>query len=498
MLEKCWEELGRGENARENLSQLRSALKQEECRQEILAYVGDGDKIVEFLTSQEPKVRKNAALLLGDLKLQSEAAALFESYQKEETLFVKSAYLIALQKLDASLYTEQFKARLAELSAYVPADNEKKHVAEELQQLEKLITAVEGIEHHKFSGFSGEQRFLLTTNREQREVTMAEVEGLSALVKRSARLHPLGVLVKSRQLMPFTKLRTYRELLFCIPVKERVPKEPEKAADAVWNAGIYEMLAECMEGGEVFYFRLDIKSRMELDKKTVFAKRFGRRMGELSGRKLVNSVKEYEIELRLFETKEGDFLPFLRIPSLTAKRFSYRRHAVSASIHPSLAAMLVSLAKPYLKENAQILDPFCGVGTMLIERDILVPAREKYGIDIFGDAITYARENAAAAGEQINFIHRDYFDFRHAYLFDEIITNMPMRGKKTKEEMDEFYRRFFEKSKQVLTKGGTIVLYANEIGFIKKQLRIRRDYKLLQEFVIREKEQFHLFIIETV
>ena len=31
---------------------------------------------------------------------------------------------------------------------------------------------------------------------------------------------------------------------------------------------------------------------------------------------------------------------------------------------------------------------------MLIERDILVPAREKYGIDIFGDAIDMARENA--------------------------------------------------------------------------------------------------------
>ncbi len=61
--------------------------------------------------------------------------------------------------------------------------------------------------------------------------------------------------------------------------------------------------------------------------------------------------------------------------------------------------MLVALAEPYLKENAQILDPFCGVGTMLIERDIRVPAREKYGIDIFGEAIRGARENASYAGE---------------------------------------------------------------------------------------------------
>ena len=105
-------------------------------------------------------------------------------------------------------------------------------------------------------------------------------------------------------------------------------------------------------------------------------------------------------------------------------------NAIAMSIHPATAAMLMYLAKPYLKENAQILDPCCGVGTMLIERDILVPAREKYGIDIFGDAIDMARENAALAGEKINFIHRDYFDFKHDYKFDEIVTNMPVKGKK--------------------------------------------------------------------
>ena len=166
------------------------------------------------------------------------------------------------------------------------------------------------------------------------------------------------------------------------------------------------------------------------------------------------------------------------------------------SIHPANAALLVSLAKPYMKEYAQILDPCCGVGTMLIERDICVPAREKYGIDIFGDAIEMARENAALAGEKINFIHRDYFDFKHAYKFDEIITNMPVRGRKTKEEMDDFYAAFFEKSKEVLTDCGIIIMYSNEVGFVKKQLRLHKEYNLLQQFTIRKKTQDTLFIIE--
>lgn len=67
---------------------------------------------------------------------------------------------------------------------------------------------------------------------------------------------------------------------------------------------------------------------------------------------------------------------------------------------------------------------------MLIERDLLVPAGDMYGLDIFGEAVIKARENAKAAGRQINYINRDFFDFTHKYLFDEIICNMPLRGKK--------------------------------------------------------------------
>ena len=46
--------------------------------------------------------------------------------------------------------------------------------------------------------------------------------------------------------------------------------------------------------------------------------------------------------------------------------------------------------------------------------------------------------------EKINFINRDYFDFTHAYLFDEIITNMPVRGRKSKEETDTFTADFLK------------------------------------------------------
>ena len=81
--------------------------------------------------------------------------------------------------------------------------------------------------------------------------------------------------------------------------------------------------------------------------------------------------------------------------------------------------------------------------------------------------LTWQERMQALAGEKINFIHRDYFDFKHDYKFDEIVTNMPVKGKKAKEDMDAFYARFFEKSKSLLAEDGIIIMYSNEVGFVK-------------------------------
>ena len=159
------------------------------------------------------------------------------------------------------------------------------------------------------------------------------------------------------------------------------------------------------------------------------------------------------------------------------------------------AAGLLALAKPYLKEHAQILDPFCGVGTLLIERRFLVPARNVYGIDSFGEAVEKARVNSKIAGMQINYINRDYFDFVHDYKFDEIVTDLPA-GNLTKPELDVLYRRFFEKSDEVLTEDGRMNFFSREMGLVKKQLRLHPQFRLVQEFCIQEKNGSYLFIIE--
>lgn len=498
MTEHCYEELKENKNLRENLSALRRIVKNPAEKNHLINLIGDGELLIGFLQADDPKTRKNAALLLGDLQLQPAADPLWDAYERETTLFVKSAYLTALGKMETSAYLDVFKRRMAELAAMETSADEKKHIDGELRELQKIITGIEGIAGHRFCGLTEEHTFVLTTNRECRNATLTEVEELTARVPRIASLHPLGVAVRSKELPPFLNLRTYRELLFPIHVScgttQKTPTAASAAAE-VWNSDLFPLLLECHSEGAPFYFRLELKGVMQLDKKSSFAKRFSSELERLSERKLINSTGDYELEIRLIEKKEGGYAPFVRLCTIPVKRFAYRKHAISTSVHPATAALLMQLAKPYLKKNAQILDPFCGVGTMLIERDIRVPAGEIYGVDLFGEAIRMARENAKAAGEQIYFINRDFFRFEHDHLFDEIITDMPAGGKQTREETDALYANFFVKSRELLKAGGVMILYTNEEGLLRKHLRLQSEFHLIQQFEIRKKEHRSLYVI---
>ncbi len=94
------------------------------------------------------------------------------------------------------------------------------------------------------------------------------------------------------------------------------------------------------------------------------------------------------------------------------------------------------------------MDAFCGTGTLLMERMYALAVRTAYGTDTFGEAVKGARENAAIAHMNINFVQRDFMNFTHEYPFDEIWADMPARGNRTKEEQDELYQSFFIHAKK--------------------------------------------------
>lgn len=489
-MEKIFNELTENTNIRTNLSALRQMIKEQAKKPLVLEQVQKREAMfLDFLQNEDAKTRKNAALLLGDLAYQEALEALYEAYVSESTLFVKASYLQAMAELEVGDKLPALKERLSQLLETEPEPDNKKHIDEEIRALRKIVIQAEGISRHTADIKGKKLTVILVTNRTQRETIRRTIDCGTASV------HPLGVLVETEHLEKLMQLRTYREMVFPLNIEGYLSDNPVEAAKAIWESNIMELLNGIHEESGAYYFRIECKSAMDLEKRSAFTRKLATELEGLSKGMLINSTSDYEVELRLIANKEGKFFPCLRLLTIKNNRFDYRKNAIAASIHPSTAALIMELAKDYLKEDAQIMDPFCGVGTMLIERNKKVHAREMYGTDIYGEAIAFARENAEAAGMRINYIHRDFMDFKHEYLFNEIVTNMPLRGQRTKQEMDEFYGAFFEKAKTHLTKDAVIIMYTNELGFVKKQLRLHKEFSLLQETCMQPKTDFNLLIL---
>lgn len=479
------------ENLRSSVSELRQLLKNAQQKEKVLAWLeGKEGFVYSLLMEDDAKTRKNVALLLGDLGAQRALNALYQAYEQETTLFVKASYLQAMEQLDASKKVDALKAKLEALLAMEITPENKKHIDEEVRALRKIVIKYEGIVRHTPDIKGKDVRVILLTNRTQRETVRRMVTCGEASV------HPLGVEVKTNQLKELMKIRTFRDMVFPLDIEGFLPADPVGAAKAIWESDVLGLLDQLhVEKGQ-YYFRIECKNAMTLEERSAFTKKMAGELETLSKGQFINSTSDYEVELRLIGNKEGELFPCLKLSTIKKKRFTYRKNAIAASIHPSTAALIVELAKDYLKEDAQIIDPFCGVGTMLIERNKKVPAREMYGVDIYGEAIAFARENTQLAGARVNYIHRDFRDFKHEYLFDEIITNMPIRGKKTKQEMDTFYGEFFEKAKDILADEAVVIMYTNEIGFVKKQLRLQKEFHLQQETCLQPKNDFYLLILK--
>lgn len=491
-IEELFRQIREKEELRKALSELRAAIRDEEQYAYAKKQFDSQNVICPLLLEEDAKVRKNAAALLGDLQIQEAAPNLYLAYQKEETLFVRGTILGALEKTNPYPYLSELKERYDILCAKEIPEDEKKHYREEIRILERILRREGKENHHTFTGWNEKLMILLTVNENDQNLT---AEKISADRKK---VNSLGVQAIVNHLKKVTEIRTFRELLFPVRLEKTVSFEdgPKLLGEALVNSRLLPLLERCHREPAPFYFRIDMRGGFSLEERSRYVKRAAFAIEEKSGRKLLNAPEEYEFEIRLLFDKRKNIHVFLKMHTIPMERFDYRKGAIAASIHPSAAAMLMELARPWIKERAQILDPCCGAGTMLVERHKLLPAREIYGIDIFGEAVEKARINTAEAGMHVNFIHKNYLDFVHGYPFDEIIANMPVRGKHTKEEQDLFYSGFFDKSVELLAPGGVMILYSNENGFVKKQIRLHPALKLCQEYLIREKEQFYLYIIQ--
>lgn len=505
MIKEIWKQICENKDVRQNLSSLRQEVKEKGAKELLLCMADLGDRLPELLRSEDAKTRRNAALLMGELGKGEYLGPIYQAYQTEEQLFVKGSYLSAMKNFDYREYLPALKDRLKALSGEDTEPEKQKHVAEEMRELSSMIVMIEGIKAHPFIGKENSYTVVLLTNRNYPEVTQEELKAADPGAQ--TKVFGAGVMAKVTNLNWVDKIRTYQELLFAVDGMKVCPMDAEEAARSIVNSSLMEFLEKGHEGEPPFYFRVELKSKMDLDKRGTFAKKLSFQIEKLSGRKLINDVSNYEFEIRLIENKEGSFNVLVKLYTLKDERFSYRRQVIPSSIRPYHAALAVKLAEAYMKENAQVLDPFCGVGTMLMERGMAGRTKSMYGLDIQEEAVIKARKNLKAAeGAQnafhrsfmINYINRDFFTFKHEYLFDEIITNMPFQiGRKTAQEIRDIYASFFPAARKVLKENGIIIMYSHDAEYVKR-LSVPNGFSVVKSFEVSKREGTYVYILRRI
>lgn len=491
------EQLEENKNVRQNLSRLRQEIKTDGNKNVFLEWLDGREGILSaFLSHEDAKTRKNAALLLGAVGKAEFLPLLYSAYQAETQMFVKSSYLTAMENYDCTQYESQLRERMTQLTGMAIEEENKKHGAEEIRQLSTLLLSVEGVKTHRFTGDDRAYDIILLTNRNFQEVTLAQLRERCPLAK--AKVFGPGIMARVPDLNWAGDIRTYQELLFVVGGLKTCPMDAEQAGSVIGAPELIDFLENSHEGRAPFYFRVELKSKMEEGKRGAFAKRLAAEIERASGRKLVNTTSNYELELRLIENKEGSFNVLVKLFTKRDERFSYRSHFLPSGIRPYYAALAVELARKYLKEGARVLDPFCGTGTMLIERYKAVKADTSYGVDIQAEAIEKARDNTRRAGQLIHYINRDFFDFTHEYLFDEIITDMPFQiGRVREGEIEAVYRRFFQKVSGLLKEDGVILLYSHDKKMV-RQYSGNHGFRIVEEWEISMREGTYVFVLKSV
>ena len=447
------------------------------------------DKLKACLSHEDPKVRKNAALLLGFTKDPEMVAFLLKAYQQEEKDFVKDAYLKGISHYDCKAYIKELQIIQNSLMNSDLVDS--KHIKAQLKVLNPLIRTYTYHKKKSIRLMHKEVDVILTTLPYYQYTLFEHVKHL--------RYKPVGqgVLVRTKAIYDLLSLRNYKEMIFPLSGCSGLEQDGILIGDHIANSNIMDILSRLYDAEGCFYYRLVDQMR---EKKSSVINDIVKVLIEKMPSSLQNVTSDYDIEILIRELRPGKVNAYLKLSSLENPRFQYRREIISNSMQPYVAATLMEVAKPYMQLHSRVLDPFCGSGVTLIERCIVKPVKFAMGLDIYGEGLEAAKKNAIAANQPIHFINKDANRFVNNEMFDEIFTDMPTYAQmKDSQALKNLYDHFFKRIHRHVLPGGYAFLYTTEISLVEKNLRLNSDYLTLIEHydVPRGKNIAYFFIIQV-
>ena len=371
---------------------------------------------------------------------------------------------------------------------------------EERHAIESLFEAPASEMKSEFKGLDREMGILLIIDEAVREAAQTELGA-------GARVVPGGVRLTTSSWKKVQSCRLYKEALFPVPLRKGSQITISNMGSLVADSKLIPMVDELLKaagdstqtgsagenaGAREHPFRMEIRSSSDEDRSGAALKRAAAELEEASKGRLRNSKTAYEFTLVLMAKRDGSLSPYIKLPDSTDHRFDYRKNSEATSMSAVMAAEAVQMIRPYLKDGAQVIDPFAGVGTLLIERAKAVPHGDLYATDIYGHAVIGGRENAELAGVNISYINRDFFDFKHDYPFDEVITEFPDLFNKEAEEKEEFFRNFFRSAMEVTADKAMLFLISAEDKAMHKHIRLNPELRIVSEIEFRGHEKIYV------
>ncbi|MBZ0281465.1 MAG: methyltransferase domain-containing protein [Anaerolineae bacterium] len=165
--------------------------------------------------------------------------------------------------------------------------------------------------------------------------------------------------------------------------------------------------------------------------------------------------RESDFNIRVF-IEHQTALVGLRLGKRPLHERSYKQVQRPGSLKPSVAATMLILAD--LKPGEHLLDPCCGVGTIIIEGAVMGAVVQ--GGDVDSEAVEAANANAASANIQTRF---EQWDARNLSLLDGsvdcVVSNLPWgRQIQIDADLKAFYRDICTEIERVIRPDGRVVL----------------------------------------
>lgn len=192
----------------------------------------------------------------------------------------------------------------------------------------------------------------------------------------------------------------------------------------------------------------------------------------------------------------------LRLSDRSMRHRYQKAVELKASLRPSVAAAMVYLTEP--EPNDVFLDPMCGSGTLLLERQLAGPRRLLLGGDNLPHHVNAARQNLsaqrkAALPKATALYQGDAGQLPLApHSVDKVASNLPF-GKQTgsHQTIARLYPAFLAELQRVLRPNGRAVLLSSEYDLIKDALRQVAGLQIITGYSVAVLGQWgRIYIVE--